>query len=153
MQERLEDYLRQYNVQHRDYVGPTRSVNVRIDIKGRLEWSTDIDYWLNNSIPIGPGVDQESYPPAAYQNQTTALILGGTNLYVEGHGYGTFDGNGQARYDFVNRESNYPRRPHMIVITAQDSTFHGLRFVNHSNPQQGPVQSHASASLGCQTFI
>lgn len=65
---------------------------------------------------------------------------------MEGHGYGTLDGNGQAWYDFVNGESNYPSmsfyspmdmlhvlsyvdRPHMIVITAEDSYFHGLRFV------------------------
>ncbi|CEL08645.1 hypothetical protein ASPCAL11792 [Aspergillus calidoustus] len=103
--------------------------NVRIDIQGRLEWSTDIDYWLKNSLPIGPGKDQNSYPPAAYQNQTTALILSGKRLEVEGHGYGTFDGNGQVWYDFVNGESNYPNRPHMLVITAEDSYFHGLRFV------------------------
>ena len=75
-----------------------------------LQWSTDIDYWLEHSLPIGPGEDQESYPPAAYQNQTTALILGGKNLTVEGHGYGTFDGNGQAWYDFVDGESNYPSK-------------------------------------------
>ena len=72
------------------------------------QWSDDIDYWLNNALPIGPGVDQASYPPAAYQNQTTALILGGERLYVEGHGYGTSDGNGQAWYDFVKGQSNYP---------------------------------------------
>ncbi|KAL4902341.1 hypothetical protein BDW74DRAFT_180844 [Aspergillus multicolor] len=118
--------------------------NVRIDIKGTLQWSTDIDYWLANSLPIGPGTDQESYPPAAYQNQTTALILGGKNLVVEGHGYGTFDGNGQAWYDFVNGVSNYPGRPHMLVITAQDSTFHGLRFVQ---PQMWTVTIVSSTNL------
>ncbi|KAH7129188.1 polygalacturonase [Dactylonectria macrodidyma] len=103
--------------------------NVKIDIKGTLKWSNDTDYWLQNSIPIGPGDDQNSYPPAAYQNQTTAFMLGGKHLYVEGHGYGTFDGNGQVWYDLVKGESNYPRRPHAIVITAKDSYFHGLRWV------------------------
>ncbi|KAM0323261.1 hypothetical protein ACHAQA_008852 [Verticillium albo-atrum] len=103
--------------------------NVKVDIKGTLLWSKDIAYWLANSLPIGPGTDQESYPPAAYQNQTTAFILGGKKLWVEGHGYGTFDGNGQTWYDFVKGESNYPNRPHALVITAKDSYFHGLRFV------------------------
>uniref|UniRef100_A0A8H7KEB1 Pectate lyase superfamily protein domain-containing protein n=1 Tax=Bionectria ochroleuca TaxID=29856 RepID=A0A8H7KEB1_BIOOC len=103
--------------------------NVHIDVRGRLEWGTDIKYWLENSLPIGPGESQDSYPPAAYQNQTTAFILGGKRLNVEGHGYGTFDGNGQAWYDFVNGQSNYPNRPHMLVVTAEDSYFHGLRFV------------------------
>ncbi|EEY20545.1 polygalacturonase [Verticillium alfalfae VaMs.102] len=103
--------------------------NVRIEIKGTLLWSKDIQYWLKNSLPIGPGVDQESYPPAAYQNQTTAMILGGKRLHVEGYGHGTFDGNGQTWYDFVRGESNYPNRPHALVVTAEDSYFHGLRFV------------------------
>ncbi|KAF4459106.1 polygalacturonase [Fusarium albosuccineum] len=102
--------------------------NVKIDIKGTLRWNDDLDYWLENSLPIGPGTSQDEYPPAAYQNQTTAFILGGTHLYVEGHGYGTFNGNGQAWYDLIKGESNYPNRPHAIVITATDSYFHGLRW-------------------------
>ena len=54
--------------------------NVNIEIHGTLLWSTDIQYWLANSLPIGPGKDQESYPPAAFQNQTTAFILGGKQI-------------------------------------------------------------------------
>lgn len=103
--------------------------NVRIEVRGTLLWSKNINYWLENSLPIGPGTDQNSYPPAAYQNQTTAFILGGKRLHVEGFGYGTFDGNGQTWYDFVKGQSNYPRRPHAIVISAEDSYFHGLRWV------------------------
>lgn len=103
--------------------------NVKIEVHGTLLWSKDIDYWLQNSLPIGPGPDQDSYPPAAYQNQTTAFILGGRNLHVEGFGAGTFDGNGQVWYDFVRGQSNYPNRPHAIVIRATDSYFHGLRWV------------------------
>lgn len=103
--------------------------NVKVEVHGTLLWSKDIEYWLENSLPIGPGHDQNSYPPAAYQNQTTAFILGGKKLHVEGFGYGTFDGNGQVWYDFVKGQSNYPNRPHAIVITATDSYFHGLRWV------------------------
>lgn len=103
--------------------------NVKIELHGTMLWSKDIQYWLENSLPIGPGHDQNSYPPAAYQNQTTAFILSGKGLYVEGFGYGTFDGNGQVWYDFVKGESNYPNRPHAIVIKATDSYFHGLRWV------------------------
>ncbi|KAJ4986750.1 exo-rhamnogalacturonase b [Stagonosporopsis vannaccii] len=93
--------------------------NVKIEIHGTLLWSKDIEYWLKNSLPIGP----------AFQNQTTAFILGGKKLHVEGFGYGTLDGNGQVWYDFVRGQSNYPGRPHSIVITATDSYFHGLRWV------------------------
>lgn len=107
----------------------TNLENVKIEVHGTLVWSEDIDYWLENSLPIGPGKDQNSYPPAAYQNQTTAFILGGKDLYVEGFGHGTFDGSGQVWYDFVKGESNYPNRPHAIVITATNSYFHGLRWI------------------------
>ncbi|KAJ0383892.1 hypothetical protein COL922a_009521 [Colletotrichum nupharicola] len=70
--------------------------NVKIDIKGTLLWSKNTTYWLENSLPIG------------YQNQTTAWVLGGKHLDVNGFGYGTFDGNGQTWYDLVKGESNYP---------------------------------------------
>lgn len=64
----------------------------------RTQWSTDTDYWLANSLPIG------------YQNQTSAWFLGGNNITVRGSGYGTLDGNGQVWYDLVQGESNYPSK-------------------------------------------
>ncbi|KAF6814317.1 exo-rhamnogalacturonase b [Colletotrichum plurivorum] len=92
--------------------------DVKIDIKGTLSWSKNTTYWLENSIPTG------------YQNQSTAWVLGGKNLDVNGHGYGTFDGNGQTWYDLVKGESNYPNRPHALLIDgAVDSVFEGIRFV------------------------
>ncbi|KAK1499281.1 polygalacturonase [Colletotrichum cuscutae] len=92
--------------------------NVKIDIKGTLLWSKNTTYWLANSLPIG------------YQNQTAAWVLGGKHLDVNGFGYGTFDGNGQTWYDLVKGESNYPNRPHTLLLDgAEDSVFEGLRFV------------------------
>ncbi|KAM0183181.1 hypothetical protein ACHAPF_000659 [Botrytis cinerea] len=65
-----------------------------------------------------------------YQNQTSAWWLGGDNINVNGYGYGTLDGNGQAWYDFVKGISNYPNRPHALTIwNATNSVFKGLRFV------------------------
>ncbi|KAI9656253.1 MAG: hypothetical protein M1821_004916 [Bathelium mastoideum] len=81
-------------------------------------WSTDIDYWLNNSLPMG------------YQNQSTAWRFGGSNIYFHGNGYGTLNGNGQVWYDFINGQSNYPRRPHQITFTGiYDSVISDMRFV------------------------
>ncbi|RDW58427.1 hypothetical protein BP5796_12357 [Coleophoma crateriformis] len=92
--------------------------NCRIDLKGTLLWGTNISYWLANSLPMG------------YQNQSTAWLLGGENIAFHGYGFGTFDGNGQVWYDFINGQSNYPRRPHQLTITGTtDSSFEGLRFV------------------------
>ncbi|KZV96901.1 glycoside hydrolase family 28 protein [Exidia glandulosa HHB12029] len=92
--------------------------NCEVDLHGTLLWGTNITYWLDNSLDIG------------YQNQSSAWFFGGENVVFRGHGHGTLDGNGQVWYDFVNGQSNYPRRPHAITIWgAKDSLFEGLRFV------------------------
>lgn len=92
--------------------------NVDIDLQGTLLWDTNIDYWLNNSLPVG------------YQNQTSAWLFGGDGVRWTGDGHGTLDGNGQVWYDFINGTNNYPGRPHQITITGtKDSVFEGLRFV------------------------
>jgi galacturan 1,4-alpha-galacturonidase len=58
--------------------------NVEVDIRGALLWSTDIPYWLENSLPMG------------YQNHSTAFIFGGDRVHMySSTGKGTFDGNGQ----------------------------------------------------------
>lgn len=66
----------------------------------------------------------------------------------EGFGYGTIDGNGQAWYDFVDGENNYPGRPHGITIFAEDSTIKGLRFVQS---QMWCVETVARAAAPSRT--
>jgi len=94
--------------------------NVDIDLKGTLSWdNSNISYWLQNSYPTG------------YQNQSSAWLFGGKNINWQGFGYGTLNGNGQAWYNFVAGQSNYPGRPHQITIRdTSSSTFSGLRFIN-----------------------
>ncbi|GKT74304.1 exo-rhamnogalacturonase b [Colletotrichum tofieldiae] len=98
--------------------------DVEIDLQGTLlvpytitrsmhppNWSTNISYWLANSLDVG------------YQNQSTAFILGGNNVRLNGHEKGIFDGNGDYWYGWIGQQpntSNYPGRPHAI-------TFNGLR--------------------------
>ncbi|ETS84960.1 hypothetical protein PFICI_02985 [Pestalotiopsis fici W106-1] len=92
--------------------------DVTIDIWGKLVWSKNTTYWLANSMDVG------------YQNMSTVWFLGGKNLNVQGHGTGTFDGNGQTWYDLVKGESNYPHRPMGLTIwQAESSRFSGLSFV------------------------
>lgn len=57
--------------------------NVDVELHGTLLWDTNIQYWLNHSLPVG------------YQNQTSAWLFGGENVTWDGFGYGTLDGNGQ----------------------------------------------------------
>ncbi|KIY70699.1 glycoside hydrolase family 28 protein [Cylindrobasidium torrendii FP15055 ss-10] len=89
-----------------------------IDVKGTLLWGTDINYWLENSYPIG------------YQNQSSAWLLGGTGITLSGHGYGTIDGNGQVWYDFNANRSNLAGRPHALtIVDTKDSIIEGMHFV------------------------
>jgi hypothetical protein len=76
--------------------------DVRLHVFGRLLWSTDIDYWLSVSMPVG------------FQNQSTVWYFGGDDVVWDGHGVGTLDGNGQVWYDWARGEGNLPRRPMMI---------------------------------------
>ncbi|KAI1097318.1 pectin lyase fold/virulence factor [Jackrogersella minutella] len=95
--------------------------NVEVDIYGTLLWSTDIQYWLNNSLDVG------------YQNQSTAFILGGNNVRLNGHGQGAFDGNGDYWYKWISQQentSNYPGRPHAITFNGlRNSAVTGLTFL------------------------
>ncbi len=92
--------------------------NVQIYHFGRFLWSTDIEYWLSVSMPVG------------FQNQSTVWYFGGDKVQLEGYGVGTLDGNGQVWYDWAKNEGNLPRRPMMINWrNLTDSTIRGMRFV------------------------
>jgi galacturan 1,4-alpha-galacturonidase len=82
------------------------------------QWGTNISYWLNNSLPVG------------YQNQSTAFILGGDNVLFDGHGQGTFDGNGGIWYKYAAGISNLKGRPHAITFGGlTNSRVTGINFL------------------------
>ncbi|KAF4951625.1 hypothetical protein FSARC_12868 [Fusarium sarcochroum] len=95
--------------------------DVEINIQGKLLWSTDINYWLENSLDVG------------FQNHSTAFILGGDSLVIDGHGTGTLDGNGDYWYQWIRQQpntSNYPGRPHAITFNGlTNSVVRGLNFL------------------------
>lgn len=85
------------------------------------QWSTDIMYWLNNTMEVG------------YQNQSTAFIIGGDNVRINGFDVGTFDGNGDYWYQWIREQpntSNYPGRPHAVTFNhLTNSVVRGLIFL------------------------
>lgn len=88
------------------------------EANGDIQWGTNLTYWLNNSLPVG------------YQNQSTAWILGGTNIKVDGHGYGTLNGNGDSWYAAYGSVSNKAGRP--LALTIANTTnleFRGVQFI------------------------
>lgn len=86
-----------------------------------IQWSTDIQYWLNNSLDVG------------YQNQSTAFVVGGDNVTINGSGVGTLNGNGDVWYAFISEQSqksNYPGRPHAITFNGLTNSYvTGLNFL------------------------
>ncbi|QDS77817.1 hypothetical protein FKW77_005968 [Venturia effusa] len=110
--------------------------DVDIDIQGELQWSTDIQYWLKNSLPVG------------YQSQSTAFIIGGNNVRINGHGTGTLNGNGDAWYQFIRKQSNpsnFPGRPHQITFNGlTNSAVRGLKFVRSQMWTMSIINCHDS---------
>ncbi|KAI1272207.1 galacturan 1,4-alpha-galacturonidase B [Xylaria sp. FL0933] len=109
--------------------------DVEIDWQGKLLWSTNIQYWLNNSLDVG------------YQNQSTAFILGGNNVHINGHaGQGTLDGNGDYWYQWIRQQpntSNYPGRPHAITFNGlRNSSVEGLTFLRSQMWTMSIIYSH-----------
>ena len=100
------------------------------------QWSTDIQYWLNASLPVG------------YQNQSTAFVLGGNNVRIDGHGVGTFNGNGDYWYQWIKKQpntSNYPGRPHQITFNGlTNSVVKGLRFLRSQMWTMSIIHSYDS---------
>ncbi|KAJ7334885.1 pectin lyase fold/virulence factor [Mycena albidolilacea] len=81
-----------------------------IDLRGTLLWSAaNISYWLNNSLPIG------------FQNQSSAWFLGGNNILFDGHGYGTFNGNGQIWTMTISASSYVDMLDIFVSSTSNDS--------------------------------
>ncbi|KAL2809054.1 pectin lyase fold/virulence factor [Aspergillus granulosus] len=108
--------------------------DVEIDIRGNLLWSTDIPYWLNNSLEVG------------YQNQSTAWILGGNNVRINGHGVGTLDGNGDYWYEWIQEQpntSNYPGRPIALTFNGlTNSVVKGVNFLRSQMWTLAIIYSH-----------
>ena len=102
-----------------------------------MQWGTNLTYWRTSGLPLG------------YDNFTTAWVLGGDQIVFDGHGVGTFDGNGQlwlvyfpvnhpgsgsdftlTRYNLANGVSNLPGRPISLMISnSTNSHYTGIRFV------------------------
>jgi len=78
--------------------------NCDISIYGTFIWSTDVQYWLSNSLSV------------TYDGRSTAWRLGGTNITLRGYGQALFNGNGQTWYDENQDGSNQNGRPISLTI-------------------------------------
>lgn len=76
--------------------------DVIIDWHGVWEFSTDLDYWRNNSFPI------------AFQNHHAGFIISGNDIQINGYGTGGINGNGNAWYN-AEQAVTMPGRPMPFV--------------------------------------
>ncbi|KAK9419385.1 putative Pectin lyase fold/virulence factor [Seiridium unicorne] len=105
-----------------------------IDFRGTLMWSTDVQYWLNYSLPVG------------YQNQSTAFKLGGDRVLFDGHSQGTFDGNGAVWYRYAAGISNLKGRPHALTLDGlTNSKVTGLNMLRSQMWTFSIIHSHNSS--------
>ncbi|KAK7468361.1 hypothetical protein VKT23_002877 [Stygiomarasmius scandens] len=98
-----------YSIQQRLYTDLT---NKNLNIFGRLLFSDDLEYWINNSWMTD------------FQNLLTAWIMTGSNWTLNGGGFaeGGIDGNGQPWYSRAAGVVNQPGRPmSLYVFNASDS--------------------------------
>lgn len=92
--------------------------NVQIVQFGKMLWSTDVDYWLSVSMPVG------------FQNQSTVWYFGGDRVTWDGWNAGTMDGNGQVWYDWAKSQGNLAHRPMNVNFRKlTNSVIKRLRFV------------------------
>ncbi|KAF2103938.1 pectin lyase-like protein [Rhizodiscina lignyota] len=99
----------------------TNLQNCDVTLAGELQFSTNVPYWLSHSINVG------------LQNQSTAWLIGGTNLSFRGVGSGWINGNGQTWYTENKSNANQPRRP--ITMTFYNSTNLFVDNLNITQPQ------------------
>jgi galacturan 1,4-alpha-galacturonidase len=69
-----------------------------------LIWSTDIQYWLRNSISV------------VYAGRSTAWRVGGVNITMKGYGKALFNGNGQLWIDQNKNAGNQDGRPISLTL-------------------------------------
>jgi hypothetical protein len=92
-----------YTISQRMYMNLNRA---RLEIHGTLSFTADLNYWISNSFRV------------AFQNQSTAWIIEGSDVIVDGGGWaqGGIDGNGQAWMTRANGTSNQYGRPISLSI-------------------------------------
>ncbi|ORY24488.1 putative polygalacturonase [Naematelia encephala] len=77
-----------------------------LDIHGWLTWTPDIDYWVQNNIPLD------------FQNLGLAWVIRGHDFVLDGNNAGGIDGNGQVWYTWAAGVSNKPGRPMSMAIVG-----------------------------------
>ncbi|CAC9889511.1 unnamed protein product [Aureobasidium pullulans] len=96
-----------YTISSRLYM---RLTHARLNVHGLLSFTPDLGYWIENSHRV------------QFQNMSTAWIIEGIDLIVDGGGWqqGGINGNGQAWYGRAAGQSNQYGRP--ISLSIYNST-------------------------------
>lgn len=94
----------------------THLLSIDIDIQGTIQFTDDIEHWLNSTFDLG------------FQNATSFFKLGGSDVNV--YGGGTIDGQGQAWYDNYAKNEHDPRPVLFATVGLDDGTISDLNLRN-----------------------
>ncbi|KAF4306661.1 Glycoside hydrolase family 28 [Botryosphaeria dothidea] len=94
----------------------THLLSIDIDIQGTIQFTDDIEHWLNSTFDLG------------FQNATSFFKLGGSDVNV--YGGGTIDGQGQAWYDNYAKNKHDPRPVLFATVGLDDGTISDLNLRN-----------------------
>ncbi|ETS78459.1 putative exopolygalacturonase X [Pestalotiopsis fici W106-1] len=95
--------------------------SVDIAISGKITFTDDIDYWVNN------------YWKYDFQNSTSFFKLGGKDVNIYGDGVGVIDGAGQAWWEAFATNASLLRPILFVTDGLEGGSITGLNLVNSPN--------------------
>ncbi|THX41410.1 pectin lyase-like protein [Aureobasidium pullulans] len=112
-----------------------RLTRARLNVHGLLSFTPDLGYWIENSHRV------------QFQNMSTAWIIEGIDLIVDGGGWqqGGINGNGQAWYGRAAGQSNQYGRP--ISLSIYNSTNVSINNFAFYQPQFWSVWAQDSRNI------
>ncbi|THW14363.1 pectin lyase-like protein [Aureobasidium pullulans] len=121
-----------YAISSRLYMRLTRA---RLNVHGLLSFTPDLGYWIEN------------FHRVQFQNMSTAWIIEGIDLIVDGGGWqqGGINGNGQAWYGRAAGQSNQYGRP--ISLSIYNSTNVSINNFAFYQPQFWSVWAQDSRNI------
>ncbi|KAM0449466.1 hypothetical protein ACHAO4_007484 [Trichoderma viride] len=91
---------------------------VDVVLTGTIQFSNDIDYWVQNSFKY------------AFQNSSAFWRFGGKDVNIYGGGHGLLDGNGQAWYDAFATKPTLLRPILFVLDGLKAGSVTGLKMRN-----------------------
>jgi galacturan 1,4-alpha-galacturonidase len=95
--------------------------SIDIALSGSIKFTDDIDYWVDNEFQYD------------FQNSTSFLKIGGTDVNIYGDGVGLIDGSGQAWWEAFNANASLLRPILFVTDGLHGGSITGINMINSPN--------------------